>query len=209
VCLSMILAAAQQYHPTHRDVHHGNGTQRAFFDDPNVLYVSIHRHDGGRFYPCSDFGALDVTGVGAGEGKYVAFRCKIPVQASRYLDTHSEGFSGPSTFPGLRLDLGTETIFMHSKKSSCLLDTNSLLISSSVCPPCCVDVPGLRWLPTRLSLPRLRFLVSAGFDAAEGDELGECKVTPGAYAQMTHMLMGLAGGKVVVALEVRTSRLRA
>ena len=52
-----------------RDVHHGNGTQRAFFEDPNVLYVSIHRHDGGRFYPCSDFGALDVTGAGAGEGK--------------------------------------------------------------------------------------------------------------------------------------------
>jgi histone deacetylase 6 len=47
------------------------------------------------------------------------------------------------------------------------------------------------------------FPVSAGFDAAEGDELGGCKVTPMAYAHMTHMLMGLAGGKVVVALEVR------
>ena len=26
------------------DVHHGNGTQRMFQDDPSVLYVSIHRH---------------------------------------------------------------------------------------------------------------------------------------------------------------------
>ncbi|KAJ2931488.1 hypothetical protein H1R20_g5629, partial [Candolleomyces eurysporus] len=44
-------------------------------------------------------------------------------------------------------------------------------------------------------------IISAGFDAAEGDELGECLVTPAGYAHMTHMLSGLAGGKVVVALE--------
>lgn len=51
-----------------RDVHHGNGTQRAFWDDPSVLYISIHRHDGGKFYPTSDFGALDMVGTGAGAG---------------------------------------------------------------------------------------------------------------------------------------------
>jgi histone deacetylase 6 len=45
-------------------------------------------------------------------------------------------------------------------------------------------------------------LVSAGFDAAAGDELGECLVSPAGYAHMTHMLSGLAGGKLVVALEV-------
>ena len=33
------------------DVHHGNGTQDMFEDDPNVLYFSVHRHEGGRFYP--------------------------------------------------------------------------------------------------------------------------------------------------------------
>lgn len=26
------------------DVHHGNGTQAAFYDDPNVLFISIHQH---------------------------------------------------------------------------------------------------------------------------------------------------------------------
>ena len=51
-----------------RDVHHGNGTQRAFYDDPTVLYVSLHRHDGGSFYPHTDFGALDMVGSGPGEG---------------------------------------------------------------------------------------------------------------------------------------------
>ena len=46
--------------------------------------------------------------------------------------------------------------------------------------------------------------VSAGFDAAKGDDLGECEVTPAGYAHMTHMLSGLAGGKLLVALEVKS-----
>jgi histone deacetylase 6 len=45
-------------------------------------------------------------------------------------------------------------------------------------------------------------IVSAGFDAAEGDQLGQCHVSPAAYGHMTHMLCALASGKVVVALEV-------
>jgi acetoin utilization deacetylase AcuC-like enzyme len=44
--------------------------------------------------------------------------------------------------------------------------------------------------------------VSAGFDAAVGDDLGECLVSPAGYAHMTHMLAGLAGGRMAVALEV-------
>lgn len=44
-------------------------------------------------------------------------------------------------------------------------------------------------------------IVSAGFDAAEGDELGGCHVTPSCYSHMTHMLMSLANGKVAVCLE--------
>ncbi|KAK9818191.1 hypothetical protein WJX72_008532 [[Myrmecia] bisecta] len=48
------------------DVHHGNGTQHIFEDDPSVLYMSIHRYDGGHFYPGT--GAVDEVGVGDGEG---------------------------------------------------------------------------------------------------------------------------------------------
>jgi len=33
------------------DVHHGNGSQHAFFEDEAVLFVSLHRHDKGTFYP--------------------------------------------------------------------------------------------------------------------------------------------------------------
>jgi len=46
-------------------------------------------------------------------------------------------------------------------------------------------------------------VVSAGYDAAIGDELGRCAVTPQGYAHMTHMLSSLANGKLVLALEVR------
>jgi histone deacetylase 6 len=50
-----------------------------------------------------------------------------------------------------------------------------------------------------------RCLVAAGFDAAAGDELGGCFVTPACYAHMTHMLTTLAGGKVAVCLEASTA----
>lgn len=34
-----------------QDIHHGNGTQQMFYDDPHVLYISLHRHDDGTFFP--------------------------------------------------------------------------------------------------------------------------------------------------------------
>ncbi|XP_074550672.1 histone deacetylase 4 isoform X2 [Halichoeres trimaculatus] len=48
------------------DVHHGNGTQQAFYTDPSVLYLSLHRFDDGNFFPGS--GAPDEVGTGAGVG---------------------------------------------------------------------------------------------------------------------------------------------
>jgi acetoin utilization deacetylase AcuC-like enzyme len=46
------------------DVHHGNGTQQIFYDDPRVLFLSIHQ-DGN--YPTHS-GAVTETGSGAGDG---------------------------------------------------------------------------------------------------------------------------------------------
>ena len=45
------------------DVHHGNGTEHAFYDEPRVLYISTHQHP---FYPGS--GAAEETGSGRGRG---------------------------------------------------------------------------------------------------------------------------------------------
>jgi acetoin utilization deacetylase AcuC-like enzyme len=54
------------------DVHHGNGTQAAFYADPTVLYVSSHQYP---YYPGT--GAADETGTGAGTG----FTVNIPLAA--------------------------------------------------------------------------------------------------------------------------------
>ena len=45
-------------------------------------------------------------------------------------------------------------------------------------------------------------MVSAGFDAARGDPLGGYHVTPEGYAHLTHLLSPLAGGKLLIILEV-------
>jgi acetoin utilization deacetylase AcuC-like enzyme/formylglycine-generating enzyme required for sulfatase activity len=54
------------------DVHHGNGTQAAFYDDPNVLYFSVHQYP---FYPG--------TGAAAdkGYGKGVSYTINVPLPA--------------------------------------------------------------------------------------------------------------------------------
>lgn len=55
------------------DAHHGNGTQDIFYDDANVLFVSLHQFP---WYPYT--GALEETGQGAGKGTTV----NIPLPAS-------------------------------------------------------------------------------------------------------------------------------
>ncbi len=54
------------------DVHHGNGTQRSFYADDRVLYVSVHQSP---WYPGT--GWIDETGVGAGAG----FTVNVPMPA--------------------------------------------------------------------------------------------------------------------------------
>jgi acetoin utilization deacetylase AcuC-like enzyme len=54
------------------DVHHGNGTQDAFYDDPSVLFISTHQYP---YYPGS--GAINEVGSGAGAG----FTLNIPLPA--------------------------------------------------------------------------------------------------------------------------------
>lgn len=48
------------------DVHHGNSTQQIFYADPRVLYISLHRHDGGFFFPGT--GGLTECGIERGTG---------------------------------------------------------------------------------------------------------------------------------------------
>lgn len=44
-------------------MHHGNGTQELFYEDPSVFYFSVHRYP---FYPGT--GSADECGAGRGKG---------------------------------------------------------------------------------------------------------------------------------------------
>jgi len=54
------------------DVHHGNGTQAAFYDNPHVLYISTHEYP---FYPGT--GSIEEAGSEAAEGTTI----NIPLPA--------------------------------------------------------------------------------------------------------------------------------
>ena len=81
-CLFNNLAIATKYalaiHKLERivitdfDVHHGNGTQEAFYDNPQVLYISTHQHP---FYPGT--GGMEEIGSGTARGATI----NIPLPA--------------------------------------------------------------------------------------------------------------------------------
>ncbi|XP_064091423.1 uncharacterized protein LOC135205071 isoform X2 [Macrobrachium nipponense] len=131
------------------DVHHGNGIQHMFESDPRVLYISIHRYDNGRFFPCSTDANYNRVGIKKGKG----FNINIPWNKGSMSD-------------GDYIAAVTQIV-----------------------------------LPVAFEFNPQLVLVSAGFDAAIGDPLGGCQVTPECYGHMTKLLMQLAEGKVVIALE--------
>ncbi|KAK1458977.1 histone deacetylase [Colletotrichum melonis] len=137
------------------DVHHGNGIQNIFYDDPNVLYISLHVYQNGQFYPGPPEnaeipdGGLEHCGTGPGLGKNIN------------IGWHDQGMGDGEYIAAF------QKIIMPIAK-----EFNPDLV-----------------------------VISAGFDAADGDELGGCFVSPACYSHMTHMLMSLAEGKVVVCLE--------
>ena len=137
------------------DVHHGNGIQNMFYNEPNVLYISLHVYQDGKFYPGQPDdpgipdGGLDQCGVGAGLGKNVNI-----------------GWADQGVGDGEYMAAFQKIVMPIARE----FDPDFVIIS-------------------------------AGFDAAAGDELGGCWVSPGCYSHMTHMLMSLANGKVAVCLE--------
>lgn len=131
------------------DVHHGNGTQRAFWNDPRVLYVSLHRYENGTFYPGTRFGHYDQVGGPQALGTSV----NVPWPCAGMNDAD----------------------YLHAFQR-------------------CIMPIAYEFSPDLV-------IISAGFDAAVGDILGGCLVSPTGYAHMTHQLASLARGKLVVALE--------
>ncbi|XP_055335775.1 histone deacetylase 6-like isoform X2 [Paramacrobiotus metropolitanus] len=132
------------------DLHHGDGVQEAFYNDPRVLYISIHlgHKDGKDFYPPGPGKNRERVGDPPGRG----YNVNIPW-----------GDTGRT-------------------------DGDYILAFLQIVMPM-----AYKFAPDLV-------LVCCGFDAAKGD-FGGCQVTPYGFWSMTRMLMSLAGGKVVLALE--------
>jgi acetoin utilization deacetylase AcuC-like enzyme len=64
------------------DFHHGNGTQDYYYEDPGVLYVSIHGKDEYPYYS----GFEDETGKGAGVG----FNVNLPLETRATFEQYLE-----------------------------------------------------------------------------------------------------------------------
>ena len=65
------------------DVHHGNGTQAAFWEDPDVFYLSLHQAP---HYPGT--GAAAERGAGAGEGTTLNVPVPEGLAAAAYRDRY-------------------------------------------------------------------------------------------------------------------------
>ena len=66
------------------DVHHGNGTETAFYDDPNVLTISLHQDN---WYP-PERGLVSDIGTGDGEG----FAINVPLPPGTGMGAHESAF---------------------------------------------------------------------------------------------------------------------
>ncbi|HEX7253286.1 MAG TPA: histone deacetylase [Thermoanaerobaculia bacterium] len=125
------------------DVHHGNGTQNSFWDDPRVLYFSTHQYP---FYPGT--GSIEEIGGAGARGGTINVPWPAGMGDAEYLEAFDR-----------------------------------------------VLMPLARRFDPDL------VLVSCGFDAAQGDLIGQMRVTPAGYAQMTGRLRSLAKGRLILALE--------
>ncbi|KAI9357707.1 hypothetical protein BD770DRAFT_419935 [Pilaira anomala] len=75
---------------------HGNGTQKIFYDNPNVLYISIHRWENGQFYPFS--GAPNECGEVDGLGRNVNIALSSSVEKPNMIFV-SAGFDAAEGHP--------------------------------------------------------------------------------------------------------------
>uniref|UniRef100_A0AAR2KFL9 Protein deacetylase HDAC6 n=1 Tax=Pygocentrus nattereri TaxID=42514 RepID=A0AAR2KFL9_PYGNA len=142
--LAVAARYAQKQHGVQRvlivdwDVHHGQGIQYIFQDDPSVLYFSVHRYEDGSYWPHLPETDSSAVGTGRGEG----YNVNVP-----WNKTGMQDGDYVAVFQKLLLPIAYE-------------------------------------VPTALLKP-----------------VGEMCASPQCFSVLTHMLMGLAQGRVVLALE--------
>jgi len=103
------------------DVHHGNGTEHAFYDDPTVLTISIHQDNN---YPPQS-GAITDRGSGAGDG----FNINVPLPAGSGVGAYVATFERVVA-PALR-SFRPELIFVASGLDASAMDPLASMMMTS------------------------------------------------------------------------------
>ncbi|CAH1153341.1 unnamed protein product [Phaedon cochleariae] len=65
------------------DIHHGDGTQNLTYNRSDIMYISVHRYDEGKFFPSSNKADYSHTGEGQGKG----YNVNIPFNKGNKSDT--------------------------------------------------------------------------------------------------------------------------
>ncbi|KAG5536247.1 hypothetical protein RHGRI_023883 [Rhododendron griersonianum] len=190
------------------DVHHGNGTQEIFDGSKTVIcslscispYIGMR---GGSSIPALAQLMRKYCFIGEDEERrhYNGLtHCLVCVLGTSLLNSTCQ--------PGSR-NMEKDTLRNHAHVAE-------NLVGSMGAEGYCVNVPWSRGgvgdndylfafqhvvLPIASAFSPDFIIISAGFDAARGDPLGCCDVTPSGFAQMTHALNALSGGKLLVILE--------
>lgn len=103
------------------DVHHGNGTESIFYDDPNVLSISLHQDN---LYPPSS-GAVADRGKGDGEGSNI----NIPLPPGSGSGAYRHAFE-QIVLPALRA-FEPDMLFLPCGFDACALDPLGVMMLSS------------------------------------------------------------------------------
>ena len=157
-CLFNNVAIAARYAQTHYpeiervavvdwDVHHGNGTQGIFYDDPSVFFFSMHQYP---WYPGT--GARGEAGIGRGLGATM----NVPLRAHTSAEEQRRVFEAA------------------------------------------IEQIDARFKPDLV-------IISAGFDAHEGDPLGQLRLEDDDFVLMTRVVKEWAGrvcsGRIISSME--------
>lgn len=105
VTAKLTTPTSHTHSPSLQDIHHGNGTQEAFYSDPSVLYISLHRYDDGNFFP----GSGHPSEVGA----CFFFFYDVP---SRCLTQHNRFYADP---PHRRNDDDDDVVALAEHSAMC------------------------------------------------------------------------------------------
>ena len=142
------------------DVHHGNGTQAAFYADPTVFYASTHQYP---YYPGT--GARDETGEGAGRGATL----NVPLAAGT-ADAEFVGAYADIVVPALER-FRPEVVLVSAGFDAHALDPlGGLRVTTA---GCLRVIELLRDVADRLAEGRIAFVTEGGYHLAALEECVE------------------------------------